>query len=86
MNNTTKSHTELKTFKQWYAGLPATKQREKRKQIMEKLNIKRSMFYTLIRKGKNFKPAEIEAINTIAGEQLNIETEDLTASLNLTKQ
>lgn len=85
MQNTTKSYTNKKTFKQWYADLPASKQEEKRNQVMEKLNIKRSMFYTLIRKGKNYKPAEIEAINKIAGEELVFQTEDLTSSLNLTK-
>jgi hypothetical protein len=85
MQNTTKPHTEQKTFKQWYADLPASQQEEKRNLVMQKLNIKRSMFYTIVRRGKNFKPAEIEAINKIAGEELSFEAEDLTATLNLTK-
>jgi hypothetical protein len=75
-----------RTFNEWYSKLPADTQGNAREEIMKALDIKAAMFYHLKNGLRKLSPAEKNAINTIAKEQLIFpDDEDYTINTNLVR-
>lgn len=70
----------------WYNGLPANQQKAKRETIMFLLGIGNTMFYKALNGDRNFNPAEQQALNILAEQELDYGNGiDVTSTLNLVK-
>lgn len=76
----------IKTFNEWYSELPSNKQPILREEIMKALGVQRAAFYHFKNGIRTLSPAEKQAINIIAKEQLTYPDElDITITTNLVK-
>jgi hypothetical protein len=76
----------IKTFNEWYSELPSNKQGGLREVIMKTLGVQRAAFYHFKNGLRKLSPAEKQAIDNIAGEQLVYpDDEDITVNSNLVK-